>query len=123
MGLDIYHLKATLKPENDYDYLEIDYFPKEAFDDYGFRKFITDSPFSDEGEKAIGNNEAGYQRKGVVSSFYDDFKNNGVYLNKCDFERLLNYLDVSDTLVDPKNIKKNFIENYEKGKSFLYVSW
>jgi hypothetical protein len=53
MGLDIYHFKVSLYPETEYDYLEVELFPKEAFEKYGFDKFLTKSPLLGADENCI----------------------------------------------------------------------
>ncbi len=123
MGLDIYHFKVSLYPETEYDYLEVELFPKEAFEKYGFDKYVTKSPLLGVDENCIRHTEVGYQRKGMSSGFYKEFTNDTVYLEKCDFERLLEYIDETLPTADKSNIQEHFINCYENGKSFLYISW
>ncbi|MEM8497446.1 MAG: hypothetical protein AAF542_05435 [Pseudomonadota bacterium] len=123
MGLDIYHFKVSLNPETEYDYLEVEFFPKEAFEKYGFDEYITESPLLGEDEKCVSHTKVGYQRKGMLLEFYKEFTNDTVYLERYDFERLSRYVDDSFSTADRSNIQENFIDSYENGKSFLYISW
>lgn len=44
MGLDLCHLKAVDKPVDPDDYLELEFFSGEAFDEYGFAPYVRDIP-------------------------------------------------------------------------------
>ena len=67
--------------------------------------------------------EVGYQRKGMSPDFFDYFENDCFYTDKISFEKLLEFSDKKNHMYDPDNIKTNFIENYEDGKSILLLSW
>lgn len=123
MGLDIHHRKVSHIPKKDHHYLDVEYFPKEAFDKYGFGKYVVSFVYGDVVEKGVGFIEVGYQRKGMIRSFYEEYTNNTVYLEKKYFEKLLDFVSESHPLADKENIINNFIKNYEHGKSFLYIDW
>lgn len=67
--------------------------------------------------------EMGYQRKGMSAEFYEYFKKDAYYVEKRDFMKLLDFMDPENHMYDPENIRKNFIDNYEEGKSVLSLSW
>ncbi|MEV6771097.1 hypothetical protein AB0N05_21005 [Nocardia sp. NPDC051030] len=66
--------------------------------------------------------DAGYQRKGMASGFYDHFRNLGHYVREEDFRMLEEFAD-PDYFDTTANIRKNFLENYERGRSILTSWW
>lgn len=66
--------------------------------------------------------EAGYQRKCMDEAFYTLYQSDHIYVAKEDFENLLNHVDV-DCHEAYENIKKNFVDAYERGKSMLRISY
>lgn len=74
-------------------------------------------------ERGVFVVEVGYQRKGMDSSFYNHFGGRGqIFVAEEDFSVLENFLcpEIRDELLP--NLRENFIDNYERGKSLLWVS-
>lgn len=76
--------------------------------------------------------EVGYQRKGINSKFWDRFSSEDIYnfALKEDFEYAYSCIDYywsSDTSeivkLRKEDFKKNFIDNFESGASFLSLSY
>ncbi|MCP4163468.1 MAG: hypothetical protein GY760_25705 [Deltaproteobacteria bacterium] len=67
--------------------------------------------------------EVGYQRKGMTREFYEYFNNDFYYADKESFEKLLEFSDPQGNMYNLKNIKENFINNYEENKSVFVTSW
>ncbi|HJU40742.1 MAG TPA: hypothetical protein VJ724_14325 [Tahibacter sp.] len=73
--------------------------------------------------RGIFSVEAGYQRKGMDDAFYEYFAGRGdFFVREEDFMVLEGFLDPDcrDELLP--NLRANFIDNYERGRSFLFVS-
>lgn len=67
--------------------------------------------------------DVGYQRKCMDDKFYEIYKGDYIYTAREDFENLLNHVLAEEFPEAYENIKKNFVDSYEEGKSMLYVSW
>jgi hypothetical protein len=65
----------------------------------------------------------GYQRKGMNAEFYNYFQNDTYYADKESFEKLLEFSDPENHMYNPTNVKENFIDKYEYGRSVLLLSW
>lgn len=205
MGLDLYHEKAVMVPVDPEDYYAAEILPPEAYEEYGFGRYLQDVPawralhmacfyddealleherakFANSEEAArysywIGTPESnddalrdlerrlgvaradatrfetwhgdkltyrsmtlsyseattqsgiyyvevGYQRKGMVRAFYDHFRNEAqdVFVREQVFRMLDGFLDPDDRDELLPNLRENFIDSYERGASFLYVS-
>jgi len=70
--------------------------------------------------------EAGSQRKGMSSKFYEDFENGKPYVDIETVKKALNYLQadhISSLEELQQNFHKNFIDSFVEGESVFYASW
>jgi hypothetical protein len=84
--------------------------------------------FDDEGIKTqvLYFKEKGYQRKGMSSKFYKEFKNDTLYFEQKIVKKAYHYLEadqVNSLKQLQQNFKKNFIENFVEGESIFFASW
>ena len=129
MGLDLSHLTPILKKDNDNS---VTYFNLEELSILpGYveqhQQLIVDRDFDEFGkEKVVHFKTKGYQRKGMNSSFYTDFKNDGFYCDLQSVKNAYNYLEADhiSTLAELQlNFQKTFIDNFVEGESIFSVSW
>lgn len=75
-------------------------------------------------ERGIFAVEVGYQRKGMTHAFYEYFDGKGRAIFVCEeeFKSLEGFLCEEMRDEPLPNLRANFIDNYERGRSFLYVS-
>ena len=95
-------------------------------------KWIGVHVFDWEVHTGIYYEEAGYQRKGMNEQFSDRFYSDPIYCytQKEDFEFALSCVDyywTSDTAEEvdqrKKDFKRDFVDSYETGRSFMLVSY
>ncbi|NML20150.1 hypothetical protein HHL16_04665 [Pseudoflavitalea sp. G-6-1-2] len=68
--------------------------------------------------------EIGYQRKGMTSSFYEDFENNQLYFKKADVQKAALYVDQRKSQPGLKDsFQQNFIDNFIEGESIFWPNW
>jgi len=67
--------------------------------------------------------EAGYQRKGMKTRFYNDFGNYQLYFSKDDVINAERYLDTDFRPDVAEHFKISFIDNFVEGESVFFASW
>lgn len=126
MGLDLWHVRPSLRTSRAVDYFRVDEF--RSFPEFIDRnKHLIDEVTEEDNIiiKVFYCEEVGYQRKGMKQQFYEDFNDCQVYLRKEDVLKAFRYLDIGDkhrpTL--EKDFKESFIDNFIEGESFFFASW
>ncbi|KAA2239435.1 hypothetical protein F0L74_24860 [Chitinophaga agrisoli] len=82
-------------------------------------------PISYQTERVLYFKSMGYQRKGMIPAFYEDFINCKNYFKKEDVLKAATYLDL-DNKNRPELIKHfpaQFIDNFIEGASIFFASW
>jgi hypothetical protein len=80
------------------------------------------SYYKDTEEPGLYFVEAGYQRKGMANEFYEYFSGREIFVRPKDFAVLESFLDPDQAERLLPNLRAQFIENFELGSSFLWVS-
>jgi hypothetical protein len=127
MGLDLWHFSPTLPKNGLEDYFTVDELNLNPEFLQRHHQLIVEKDFEEYGKsQVIYVQIKGYQRKGVKSSFYSDFKNDGVYFDLDDVLKAFSYLkaDHISKLSDlEENFQSHFIDNFIEGESIFHVSW
>lgn len=129
MGLDLIHFTPVHKSDNTnlLDFFSIndvriapEYF---AINE----KYIVDVDNNENGvERGIHFDSKGYQRKGMKSTFYTDFKNDTLYFDLEHVKKAYGYLVADHIRTLPElqsNFKQNFLDNFIETESIFFVSW
>jgi hypothetical protein len=127
MGLDICHVKLSIKTDETIDFLTVEEFKDEPDFLKRYENFITtigeeiESP-----TKVIYYVEKGYQRKNINKDFINKFENDKLYFD-------INSVRLASTFLHARegesqseleqNFKNNFIDNFVEGESIFFISW
>lgn len=126
MGLDLTHIIPTHPDKNNLNFFQVDDIDLPDWYIEKFSQYIIMSDYGGEKTVLIYFQEKGYQRKGMHSDFYRDFKNDALYLDLATVMKAYEYIeDVNSEYcsVLKSNFKTNFIDNFIEGESLFFVSW
>ncbi len=127
MGLDICHVKPTLKTNDNLQYFTLDEF-KDFPEFLENHKHLIATIDNEDGSEThvIYYTDKGYQRKQVADNFTDIFDNEKLYFDIATVKDAKRFLkarpeDEQDELENAFQL--NFIENFVEGESIFFISW
>lgn len=127
MGLDVLHVKPTLKTDEN-----LQYFTLEEFKDFpefleNHKNLITTIDNEDGSQThVIYYIEKGYQRKQMAYNFTDIFENEKLYFDITivkDAKRFLKAQPEDEQYELENAFQLNFIDNFVEGESIFFISW
>ncbi|UOQ64847.1 hypothetical protein [Hymenobacter volaticus] len=120
MGLDITLARVVNSEVNEYDYLLADDSPElYPF----FHHLIRTKHFAYEDEELDAEvyfpEDLAYQRKGVVTAFYNDFVNDVCLIRQHEVDRMLTYVDEKHKA----GFDTSFVKQFREGQTVVIISW
>lgn len=120
MGLDLFLVKIEDKEIKDTGWLIASENPEleGKFSTFKRKKHFqdTDHEYNDE---VYYYSEISYQRKGVTKEFFEKVQNDKCLVNKKDVEILIGFIDKNLR----NSFKRDFLDKFVDGQTFLIVSW
>lgn len=122
MGLDLWHVVPT--PNETSLYFSLDELSENNEFVARYKDWFKTIENEDElsgSEIVLYFNEKAYQRKGMVTKFFDAFDNCLPYFEKRLVEKASFYLDPNSPW--GSDFKENFLDNFVEGESVFFASW
>lgn len=127
MGLDICHVKPSLKTSNNLQYFTLDEF--NDFPEFleNHKHLITTIDNEDGSQTyVLYYTDKGYQRKQMGDNFTDIFENDKLYFDIATVKKAKRFLKArpKDEQHELENaFQLNFIDNFVEGESIFFISW
>lgn len=127
MGLDICHVKPSIKTNDTLEYFTLDEFKDfpEFLEKHKHLITIIDND-DDSQTQVIYYTDKGYQRKQVTDNFIDIFENDKLYFDIDSVKKAKRFLKANTDKEQAeleKEFQLNFIDNFVEGESVFFISW
>ncbi|MER0442820.1 hypothetical protein [Emticicia sp. W12TSBA100-4] len=121
MGLDITLARILKNPVDPNSYLLVSESPELLL---FFDKFQQSKTFEFEGEQPYNDfvfyyEELAFQRRGVISKFYDEMENDRCLTTLSELQKLYSY--ISKNYIKTFNVE--FLSHFNEGETFIIISW